>query len=139
MKRDWNLFVDILKDIESSSSGKVFLVSNHSSSFKITYTFNYIKFSIEQYELQEIYDHVLLLKDENLIEIEHLKTISGGIKTLIIHRLTSEGHNFLDKTRDKDKLQKAIKLISEKGGGAISVGLITQVLSALAKQGLGLN
>jgi hypothetical protein len=139
MTRNWNLLVDILKDIESSSSGQVFLVSNHSWTYDMNENSDYIKFSIEGYELQEIYDHILLLKDDNLIEIEHLKTIPGGIKTLIIHRLTSEGHNFLDKTRDKDKLQKAIKLINEKGGGAITVGLITQVLSALAKQGLGLN
>ena len=62
-----------------------------------------------------------------------------GSAGVAVDRLTMEGHDFLESARDESRWNKAMKTVSEKGGGAISIGVLVQLLSALMKQQLGLS
>jgi hypothetical protein len=48
-----------------------------------------------------------------------------------------EGHDFLEAAQDETLWQKAMTTVNEKGG-AVTVGVLTQILSALVKQSFGL-
>ena len=44
-----------------------------------------------------------------------------------------EGHDFLEAAQDETLWQKAMTKVNKKGG-AVTVGVLTQILSALVKQ-----
>ncbi len=50
-----------------------------------------------------------------------------------------EGHDFLDASRDESRWKNAMKKIEEKGGGAVPIGILIQILSSLMKQSLGIT
>jgi hypothetical protein len=47
-----------------------------------------------------------------------------GSAGVAIDRLTMAGHDFLEATRDETRWNKAMKTVSEKGGGAVTIGVL---------------
>jgi hypothetical protein len=47
------------------------------------------------------------------------------------------GHDFLDTARDENQWKKAMTTVNEKGG-AVTIGVLIQILSDLMKQSFGL-
>ena len=122
MKRDMNLIRELLFVLEEEPSG-----------------FAPEDVEIKGYTNEQIGYHILLLIEAGFIEGQKTVTYGSSSPSAIATRLTWAGHEFLDEARDKNRWKEALRIAQEKGGGAVSIGILTQVLSALAKQSLGLN
>ena len=117
-----NLVRDILLSLEAEFSG---FAPDH--------------LEIEGYTEAQIGYHILLLLEAGFVEGHKTATYDSSSPSAIATRITWAGHEFLDEARDKSRWKEALRLVQEKGGGAVSIGILTQVLSSLAKQSLGLN
>ena len=73
-----------------------------------------------------------------MAEVRELGRAMDGSTGVAIDRLTMAGHDFLEASRDETRWNKAMKTVSEKGGGAITIGVLVQLLSTLMKQSFGL-
>lgn len=122
MKRDMNLVREILLAIESEETG---------------YAPNGL--SLEGYSQEQIGYHILILLEAGLVEGQKTTSMSSRSPSAIATRLTWTGHEFLDAARDKGRWKKALSIVQEKGGGAVTIGILTQLLSVLAKQSIGLE
>jgi hypothetical protein len=131
MKRDWDLLRSILIDVESCEEALPVVFTN--KKYKATYGGNHYLREISDQEFNKVREHVLLLGDQNLAKIRDL---DGGF---VVDRLTMEGHDFLDASRDESRWKNAMKKIEEKGGGAVPIGILIQILSSLMKQSLGIS
>jgi hypothetical protein len=65
MKRDWELLRWILSEVQSCQAGKSLALSEMLTSQMI-----YFDISQQSWSRDEVYGHILLLKDGNLIETE---------------------------------------------------------------------
>jgi len=80
----------------------------------------------------------LLLGDAGLAEVRDLGRTYNGLSGVVIDRLTMAGHDFLDTARDESQWSKAMATVNEKGG-AVTIGVLIQILSALMKQSFRLS
>lgn len=122
MKRDMNLIREIMIALEAESSG--------SAPDPV---------EIDGYTDEQINYHTLLLIEAGLVVGKKLRTSESDIPYAFPSRITWKGHEFLDEARDKNRWKEALQVVQQKGGGAVSIGVLTQLLSALAKQSLGLG
>lgn len=95
------------------------------------------KLEIDKSPFNEVYEHILLLGDSGLAIVRNLGHTQRGPSGVALDRLTSAGHDFLETARDDSRWKKAMKTVEEKGG-AVTIGVLTQILSALMKQTFGL-
>jgi Hypothetical protein (DUF2513) len=132
MKRDWDLLRWILNEAEACPSGHPLLISNGA-----VYGGGHYLLDIGERSFEDVYEHVLLLRDYELAEVRDPGRGLSGPSGVIIDRLTMAGHDFLDAARDETRWQKAMKTVNEKGG-AVTIGVLIQLLSALTKQQFGM-
>ena len=88
------------------------------------------------HSFEEVYEHVLLLKDSGFAEVRELPKLHAGPMGIAIDRLTARGQDFIEAARDDTRWRKAMKTVSEKGG-AVTVSVLTQILSTLVNKSLG--
>lgn len=93
---------------------------------------------LSELDFEEVYEHILLLRDSNLAEVQDFGSTFSGPAGAAIIRLTMTGHDFLEAAQDETLWQKAMTVVNEKGG-AVTVGVLTQILSTLLKQSFGLS
>jgi hypothetical protein len=134
MKRNWDLLRWILNEVESSPSGYPIIVTNGAE-----YGGSHYPLDIGESNFEEVYEHILLLGDSDLAKVRDLGRTQAGPAGVAIDRLTMAGHDFLDAARDEYRWKKALTIVNEKGGGAITIGVLIQLLSALTKQSFGLS
>ena len=113
MKRDMDLARSILQEIEKAS-----------------YDGSWVDVHIPDHSDQEIVYHVMLLNEAGLIEAIDLSSADGP--EWKPRRLTWEGHEFLEASRDENVWQEAKRIMAEKGGGFV-FELGKQLLIELAK------
>lgn len=120
MKRDMDLVRKILLKIEESPE------------------YSFISpFNIEGYNEDQISYHIELLDEAGLIKAKELSTM--GNYSWIPDRLTWEGHEFLEASRDDTRWEKAKKTIIEKGGN-FAFSLLQNVLTQMMTRAvLGTN
>lgn len=116
MKRDMDLARSIMLALEESPGPD--LVDT------------YIEVYVKGHTPEEISYHVMLLHEAGLIKA--LDASSFGIDNWKPERLTWEGHEFLESSRDEGIWKKAKKIMVEKAGG-ITFEALKQVLIQLAK------
>src|SRR6185503_1846452 len=87
----------------------------------------------------EVLEHIELLTEAGLLESQIQRTSSAHARviTASVHLLTYAGHQFIEQARNEGMWHRAKSTILSKGGG-MTLELIQGVLSALAKQHLGL-
>ncbi len=68
----------------------------------------------------------------------YLGSSFSGPSGVAIDRLTMADHDFLEAAQNETVWQKAMTIVNEKGG-AVTVGVLTQILSTLIKQSFGLS
>jgi hypothetical protein len=129
MKRDWNLLRWILNEAESCEGYPIVLTNG-----AVTYEGDHYSLDIGERNFNEVREHILLLGDSGLAEVRNLSNLNSAVA---LDRLTMAGHDFLDAARDENRWTEALKTANEKGG-AITVGILIQILSALMKQSFGL-
>jgi hypothetical protein len=132
MKRDWDLLRWILNQAESIGGGYPLVVSNGAQ-----YSSQHYQLDISGHNFEEVCEHVLLLGDAGLVVARDLGRTLDGPAGVAIDRLTMDGHDFLDTARDENQWKTAMATVNEKGG-AVTIGVLIQILSALMKQSFGL-
>lgn len=133
MKRNWDLLRWILDTAESCGSGHPIVLTKGAQ-----YSSAHYKLDIGERNFEEVCEHVLLLGDAGLAEVQDLGRTYDGLSGVVIDRLTMAGHDFLDTARDESRWSKAMATVNEKGG-AVTVGVLIQILAALMKQSFGLS
>jgi Hypothetical protein (DUF2513) len=86
---------------------------------------------------EDIIYNLQLLMDANFLEAKPLKT-GAGVKDIHIERMTWDGAEFLSNARNESIWKETMTLVQEKGG-SVAVGILTQLLSSVAKQHFGLH
>jgi hypothetical protein len=132
MKRNWELLRSILNQAESCKGGLPLVVTN------MSYASAHIPLNIGEFDFGEVCEHILLLGDAGLAEVRELERISKGSAGVVIDRLTMAGHDFLEAAKNDTIWQKAMSTVKERGN-SVSLGVLTQILSALMKQHFGLS
>ena len=119
MKRDMDLVRKILLHIEANQDGKITL-------------------DIPDYPQEEIYSHVALMEEKGLVEATISRAVGSldRIEVCAVKRLTWEGHDFLDASRNDTLWEKAKDLCGEKTGG-LAIDLLKECLLQLGKANLG--
>lgn len=112
MKRDMNLIRSILMEIED-----------------IPYDMGFHEIEVEGHSPEEISYHVMLLDEAGLIDAEDLSSFSGP--QWAPKRLTWEGHEFIEASRDEKRWNAAKNAVATKGGG-----LVFEVLKQLLVSGV---
>lgn len=72
--------------------------------------------SWETHGAAEVYEHILLLGDNQLAIVRDLGRNFSGPVGAAIDRLTAEGHEFLSAARDDTRWKKAMKIVKKKAG-----------------------
>ena len=88
---------------------------------------------IDGRDRQEIFGHVQLLQEAGLVEASFM---GGPISE--VHRLTWDGHEFLDSVRDPTVWAKVTKKLKEVGGAA-TFDVVKALAIGVAKDQFGLN
>ena len=113
MKREMELIRQILLEIE-----------------KRPYDQGLIDLEIPGYTSSQVSYHVLLLKDAGLIEAIDFSTFAGP--DWRPSRLTWQGHEFLDASRDEGRWQKALDIMKDKAG-VIAFDVLKELLIQLMR------
>jgi Hypothetical protein (DUF2513) len=125
MKRDMELIRELLLAIEAQNSERPF--------------YSALTLGIKASDEDIIYNLQLMI-DADFLEAQLIKT-AAGVKDIFIQRMTWNGSEFLDSTRNESIWNAAKETIIKKGLSLESVGFgaLTQVVASAAKQMLDLN
>ena len=115
MKRDMDLIRKILIEIENS---QVYPIKEN--------------IEIEGYKEDVIIFHIILLKEAGLIEADFIKN-SDGSTIAEVSRLTWEGYEFLDSTRNSNIWNKAKSIALNKTSG-LTFTILKELLITLARE-----
>lgn len=119
MKRDMDLVREILLEMEKSETGRVG------------------KIEIEARSEHEIAHHMHLMKEAGLVKGPTITTMSSAGPEAMATSITWEGHEFLAASRDPGVWQQAMTK-AKSIGGTLSIPVLVQLLTTIAKQKLGL-
>lgn len=133
MKRDWELLKEIIEIAEKCDGGYPLVATNGAH-----YNGAHIPLEVPSRAFGEVFEHILLLGDAGLAEVRDLGRTYDGPSGVVLDRLTMAGHDFLAGARDDQRWNQAMTMIKDKGG-AVSVGVLTQILATLLKQNFGMN
>ena len=133
MRRDWDLLRKILEIAEKCDGGYPVVTTNGT-------VFSGAHFSLELpgHNFGEVCEHVLLLGDAGLAQVRELGRTQEGPAGVAIDRITMAGHDFLSSACDDQRWKTAMSIVKEKGG-AVTVGVLSQILAALLKQSFGIS
>ncbi|PSB40887.1 DUF2513 domain-containing protein [Chamaesiphon polymorphus] len=120
MKRDLELIRQLMLAIESNGDD-----------------FDAESIEIDGYDSSQINYHLQLLIEAKLAVGEVHTFFNSDRPTILIEKLSWEGCNFLDDARNESVWQKTMEIVKDKGG-SVSVGVLTQLLTSVAKQLVGL-
>lgn len=122
MKCDMNLVRKILLEIENRELGRI-----------------YTDIEIDSYSREQIYYHCYIMLQEGLIEgTMYPELLCGTSPQAIPKNLTWKGHEFIEAARNDTLWKKAITIAQEKGV-SITIPVISQLLTSLIKNQLGLH
>ena len=122
MKRDMDLVREILIAIERSEDGN-------------------LNFDALGYERQQVYLHIELMKDRDLVDAVIIPNDDGPEHEILmckIERLTWDGHDFLDKIHNESIWEQAKRKCLD-GIGGLPFELFKDCLVHVAKQKLGIE
>ena len=112
MKRNWNVILDLLEDLESleAEAGSWYPTSDEATG-------------------AELKEHVRLAMDAGFVEAD-IKTALGGEWVVFKPRLTNSGHDFLDGLRTEDRRERFFAW-ARKAGKDVTIQLALWYLSNL--------
>lgn len=121
MNCDINLVRNILLQIESQESG-----------------YAPVDFVIDGYNQEQIHYHAYIMIQGGLIEGIIYTNFSSQSPQAIPKNLTWAGHEFIKTARNDTLWKKAMDTVQEKGG-AITIAVLSQLLSSLMKKQFDLS
>jgi hypothetical protein len=90
------------------------------------------------WDITEIKYHLQLINDVGFISANIQYDNGDSSPHILIDRMSWNGHEFLDNTRNESVWKETVKVVKEKGG-SMAIGILTQVAASLAKQHMGLS
>ncbi|MEM6750436.1 MAG: DUF2513 domain-containing protein [Planctomycetota bacterium] len=93
---------------------------------------------IDGFSTEQVGYHVYIMIEGGLLDGANSTTLKSKGYEAIASRITWEGHEFLDAARDDRRWKKACALVKEKSG-AVTLAVMSQLLTAMALQSLGLS
>lgn len=93
---------------------------------------------IDDYTDEQISYHVYIMSKAGLVEGLDVTNSNSTSPQAIARNLTWQGHEFAEAARDDTRWNEAMKIVKEKGG-TVTIGVLTQLLSALMKNSFGLS
>lgn len=133
MHRDWELLRKIMEEVENTEGSLPLVATNGAS-----YVGQHRTLVLPGRNFGEICEHAPLLGDSGLAVVRDLGQTWDGPTGVAIDRLTMAGHDFLASARDEGRWNTAMSTVKEKGG-AVTVGVLSQILASLLKQSFGIN
>lgn len=121
MKRDMNLIRSMLLAVEASDTG-----------------WAPDRLTIEGYDPKVVGYHSYLIVQSGLCEGIDITGAESIGPEAVLTKLTWAGHEFLDAARDETRWRKAMS-ITAKSAGTITIGALTQLLTSLMMQSLGIG
>ena len=121
MQRDMNLVRQILLKIEEHEHGRA-----------------QRSLDIADYSEDQIGYHVYIMIEGGLLEGADVTQMGSKTFEAIPTRLTWAGHEFLDAARDDSRWNRALQTARDQAG-SVTIGVMTQLLTAMMKQSLGLG
>lgn len=116
MKRDWELIRSILFKVEEMESTNTVLDDGW----------------FEGYPPEVVSYHMQILIEAGLVVGECSQGIGGPLRCYVL-RLTWNGHEFLDASRDNSRWKKAKEMLMTKGG-ALTFDVLKALLISLLKE-----
>jgi Hypothetical protein (DUF2513) len=92
---------------------------------------------VDSYTEEQIGYHLFLMMQAGLIEGEDVTNFEDGSPRAMAKNLTWDGYEFLANAKDESRWDQAKELVKQQGGD-VSLGVLTQLLAALARSALGL-
>jgi hypothetical protein len=92
---------------------------------------------VEGYTPEQVGYHAYLMVQAGLARGSEITHMGSGSPQGMLRSLTWDGHEFAESARDEKRWRQAMGMIEEKGG-SVTLSVVTQLLSALAKNALGL-
>ena len=117
MTRDWELLRYISSAVQSCKAGKLIALAD-------IITNQMVNLDIGEWKREQVYEHILLLQDSNLIEAEASPRNFGSSRGIVINRLTMAGHDFLEPAQNEYIWNKTMDFVNEKG---VNVPLVTPI------------
>jgi hypothetical protein len=93
--------------------------------------------SVDGYTPEQIGYHAYLMIQAGLAKGADVTHSGSSSPQALLLNLTWDGHEFAASARDEKRWRQAMGMIQEKGG-SITLSVVTQLLTTLAKQALGL-
>lgn len=93
--------------------------------------------SVEGYTSAQFGYHSYLMIDAGLSEGERVDHMDSDGPEAILRNLTWAGHEFADAARDESRWKKAMGIVHEQGG-TVTLSVLTQLLTALMRNAIGL-
>jgi hypothetical protein len=93
------------------------------------------KLRIEEYTEDQIGYHVTIMMEAGLVEGYDTNHLESESPTAAATRLTWEGHEFLDASRDESRWEKAKGVAKTIGGATVGVlkGILTNIMTKQAE------
>jgi hypothetical protein len=95
------------------------------------------EFSLDGYTPEQIGYHAHLMIQAGLAEGSDITHTQSQGPEAMLTSLTWAGHEFADASRDEGRWKKAMGVVKEKAG-SVTIGVLTQLLTGLMKNTLGL-
>ena len=95
------------------------------------------RLEVDGYTRSQISYHAHLLVDAGLAEGRDVTHQQSEGPEALITSLTWSGHEFAEAARDESRWNKALGVVQEKGG-AVTMGVLTQLLISLMKGAFGI-
>jgi len=93
--------------------------------------------SVEGYTHEQIGYHAYLMIQAGLATGADVQTMGSSGHIGILTGLTWAGHEFADSARDEKRWKQAMGIVQQKGG-SVTLSVLTDLLTTLAKNALGL-
>lgn len=117
MKRDLNIFRDVLLQMEAVPAGHVVE-----------------KFNVPDGVSEPTFlEHLDLMIKADLIEGQSIRDHNGDVATVVVQKMTNKGYDFLDSIRDNTVWEKTKSKV-----GSASLDIVKTVAESIFRAGLGL-
>jgi hypothetical protein len=135
MRRNWALLREILDELEKCQGGYPVVIAPDEM---FSHGGAYVRLSMADHDLGEVCEHVMLLGDAGFANVRDLGPPTDlGPTGVVVNRLTMAGHDFLASARDNQRWKTAMDIVKDKGG-AVTVHVLSQILSGLMKKHFGI-
>jgi len=88
----------------------------------------------EEYDGETIAYHLRLLLDKGYVDVRELNFLGQDYPSYIIHRITMQGHDFLDNIRNDNVWSSTKEEVQKSGFKTVAINVISEIASKYTKK-----